>query len=245
LGGLDVRGIRAFNQRDTAQETTTISDNAIHDVRRFFAMTFEEPSSFDQQFRTRRVPRDARPSFASQIERLPPSAKPVVVSLFEREDWAGEYILANRPQLIRIFWSRTGNAQDAEGMISDLYIRASKHRKPDHPERWLVSVAQNLAIDHFRVKSREAARFLPLPDDELLAADFDDPSEAEELREALVAAIGRLQAHHQEVIVSRFLEDRSVEEIAKQEGIGTTTTYERLRRALAEMKDVISREFPW
>ena len=113
-------------------------------------------------------------------------------------------------------------------------------------ETWLFTIARNLVIDHSRKRTMNSLDELVegATDDDRpmsfeLAADeptpFDRVANLED-REQIAAALLELDTLHREVLVLRFHEDLSLEEIAKVTRAPLSTVKSRLYRGLAMLK---------
>lgn len=124
--------------------------------------------------------------------------------------------------LFRYLYARCGDAGLAEELTGDLWVRVVEHLPafrfprgdPDAAfAAWMYRIARNLVIDYYRRKGgahEPLAETLSAPDDppdaQLIAAD-----ERQDLR----AAMERLTAEQREVLMLRFVEERSNAEVAR------------------------------
>jgi RNA polymerase sigma-70 factor (ECF subfamily) len=132
-----------------------------------------------------------------------------------------------------------GNADAAEDAVQDAWLSAYRqiHRlRQDELFRvWLFRIARNTAIT--RVRRRAAARLVPL-DEAAAVAEADDaepaftPEEAAEVHRCLA----RLEPEHREVLVLRFLEAMSYEQIAAVMGEKLGTVKSRIHYAKHAMR---------
>jgi RNA polymerase sigma-70 factor (ECF subfamily) len=111
-------------------------------------------------------------------------------------------------RVYRYLYTHTGRIEDAEDLTQEVFLRAFQgigaYRDHGAPfSAWLMRIAHNLLIDHYRRKDR--LRFVPF--DEPVTASLDDPV-AEAERDADTATlnglIGRLSPREKEVISLRF-----------------------------------------
>jgi RNA polymerase sigma-70 factor (ECF subfamily) len=120
----------------------------------------------------------------------------------------------------RYLLHRVGSHTLAEDLTSETFLRALRQLgtftwQGRDLGAWLVTIARNLAFDHFK-----SARFrLEVTTGDLLDADrADDGIEDAVLSrldsEKLIAAVRRLSSEQQECIALRFLQDLSVSETA-------------------------------
>jgi RNA polymerase sigma-70 factor, ECF subfamily len=152
-----------------------------------------------------------------------------------RENYAGIYRAAYRI---------TGNADDAEDVLQNVFLRMWKRDSAQSPvenlSSFLYRSAINAALDV--VRSRRRKRDLPLEEFEPVLADPahrrpDRTHAAGEIREWLRRALARLNPREAQMFVLRFFEGKDNPEIAQL--LDTTTgtvavTLSRTRSRLAK-----------
>ncbi|MHB8757706.1 MAG: RNA polymerase sigma factor [Bacillota bacterium] len=129
----------------------------------------------------------------------------------------------------------TGDPHDAEDVAQETFVRAYFALDRFIPIRggfpaWLVRIATNLSLTRLR-RRRES----PTEADERLPDLGPGPAEAaerDETREAVRRAVGELPDRYQTVVLLRFVQDLSYDEIAEEMGIPRNTVATWLRRAL-------------
>ena len=140
----------------------------------------------------------------------------------------------------------------AEDLFQQTWIRVAEKIRNYDPKRifdnWLFTVARNLAFDHMR-RYRPESLDEPMPSGEsrleLLASD--SPGAMEEMlgaeRAALVgAAMETLPLIFREVLSLRFESDMKLEEIAAILQIPLSTVKSRLRRALEDLRNILTNQ---
>jgi RNA polymerase sigma-70 factor, ECF subfamily len=114
---------------------------------------------------------------------------------------------------------RTGNAQDAEDLTAKVFYRAMSHIQHYEDkgvpfQAWLYRIAHNLVANFHRDQGRR--KIIPLDDyvaQSLKSEAPDKQAEANEEQEQLLAAIRRLPAERQELLLLKFIEQKSNAEI--------------------------------
>jgi RNA polymerase sigma-70 factor, ECF subfamily len=114
---------------------------------------------------------------------------------------------------------RTGNAQDAEDLTAKVFFRAMSHIQHYEDkgvpfQAWLYRIAHNLVANFHRDQGRR--KIIPLDDyvaQSLKSEAPDKQAEANEEQEQLLAAIRRLPAERQELLLLKFIEQKSNAEI--------------------------------
>ncbi len=124
-------------------------------------------------------------------------------------------------------------------------IRAGSYKEEGKFIQWVMRIAHNLIIDHFR-KSRR----LPLFDnshedfDIFETIKFTDPSIEErivtdQIHQDVRVLIEHLPAEQKEVLYMRHYYDMSFKDIAEQTGVSINTALGRMRYALINIRKLI------
>ncbi|HEY9126322.1 MAG TPA: sigma-70 family RNA polymerase sigma factor [Acidobacteriaceae bacterium] len=159
-------------------------------------------------------------------------------------------IVRYQHRLLRYLLYLTGNREQAEDLFQEVWmrvlVRGSQFNGKARFDTWLFTVARNLVIDLRRKRTMSSL-------DELSEAAGDDdrsspieiPSEGPspfdeyasvESRQRLAGALLSMEPLYREVLVLRFHEDLSLEEIATVTHAPLSTIKSRLYRGLAAMK---------
>jgi RNA polymerase sigma-70 factor, ECF subfamily len=151
-------------------------------------------------------------------------------------------------QVYRHVYSKVSNQADAEDITQEAFVKAwkaiHKYRKTESPFiAWLITIARNLIADHYKKRTDhvnlddvvEKSPAQPLSDPERLAeAGFN--------RDLVKQAVLKLEGDKQKVIMMRFIDGFSYEEIAqamnKSEGAIRVIQY----RALNELRRWVKRD---
>ena len=140
--------------------------------------------------------------------------------------------------LVRQLYALTGDADEARDCVQEAFVRAwSRHRSLDaaeHPEAWVRTTAQRLAVSRWRrwVRGRRD------PDRALTAADVVPA--VNESRVAVVAALQQLPYPQREALVLHHVADLPVAEIASQTGVPEGTIKARLSRGRAALAALLA-----
>ncbi len=161
-----------------------------------------------------------------------------------------ELIVRYQHRLLRYLLFLTGNRETAEDLFQEVWmrvlVRGGQFNGRARFETWLFTIARNLVIDQRRKRTMSSLDELidGAGDDDRsmcfeVAADdptpFDRVSNLED-REKIAAALLELDTLHREVLVLRFHEELSLEEIAKVTRAPLSTVKSRLYRGMAMMK---------
>ncbi len=145
------------------------------------------------------------------------------------------------------FSLRVNDPALAEDLTADVFVRmVQKIRTFRYKNKpllaWLYTIARNLLTDYYRAQQREAGN---MPLEESLIAGDDNPARQAEQRlaaDCLRSALKYLTEEQQQVIVGKFIEERSNLEMArlleKTEGAVKSLQH----RALAALRRAIAKE---
>lgn len=143
-----------------------------------------------------------------------------LVELAKQEpDAFGELYRRCVDRIYTYIYYRTGNVADAEDLTARTFHQALTHlpKYTDHGVpfvAWLYRIAHNLVANHHRSHSRW--KLTPLEDLELIGKPADGPervAESNERRRALWSAIRRQPEERQRLLILKYAERLSNEEI--------------------------------
>lgn len=152
-----------------------------------------------------------------------------------------QLLLPLYPRLQRVALRLLGNAEDAEDMVQEVYMKLWSKRDalPDvkDVEAYCVTLTRNMCIDRLRMAEMEKADVDEVPT--MLAATDDVEAQVErrDAVEQVKQIIGTLPEHQQQVITLRDMEDCSFEEIAEQTGLTAVNIRMLLSRARRTIRE--------
>lgn len=166
-----------------------------------------------------------------------------------------QLIVKFQHRLLRYLLFLTGNREHAEDIFQEVWMRVltrgTQFNGKSRFETWLFTIARNLVIDQRRKRTMSSLDELfeaggdddrPLafevPDHE--PGPFDRMSSVED-REQIASALLQLDTLYREVLVLRFHEDLSLEEISKVTRAPLSTVKSRLYRGMASIKPRLER----
>ena len=169
-----------------------------------------------------------------------------------------ELIVRYQHRLMRYLLFLTGNRDTAEDIFQEVWmrvlVRGGQFNGQARFETWLFTIARNLVIDQRR--KRTACSLDELfegnsDDDRPMSFEaqdgeptpFDRVSNLED-RERIARALLELDTLHREVLVLRFHEELSLEEIAKVTRAPLSTVKSRLYRGMAMIKPSLDHAAP-
>lgn len=141
---------------------------------------------------------------------------------------------------------RTSNATIAEDLTSEVFLNAWKaiERYEDRGyafSTWLLRLAHNEVADHYRTQRRNT----PFPETDTFASEEGDPSSFAELQVeqvTLLHAVRQLPDEWQQIILLRFVEGVSFDEIAMIVGKSSGACRVTQHRALARLRQILTVE---
>lgn len=151
--------------------------------------------------------------------------------------------------LLKFLTRMTGQPQMAEDLVQETFIRLLRYcgSSPQCFRPWIYQIARNLARDTFRSAAvRRETDYLPDEDQE--SEWMADPLETENLalqtsdRQQVNALLQNLPARQREVIVLRFYQELSLEEISTITGAPLGTVKSRLFHGLRRARMILEQE---
>ena len=145
-------------------------------------------------------------------------------------------------KLYRVAFQLLGNAQDAEDMVQEAYLRLWKKRNelpPDivHAEAYCVTLVKHLCHDKFRlIHPDEDER----PPEELHLAEHINMAHEVELRDEanqVMTLIEQLPEQQKQIMRMRDVEDRPYDEIEKATGLTSVNIRVLLSRARKKIRE--------
>ncbi len=156
-----------------------------------------------------------------------------------------QLVEAYREPVFRLALRMCGNAADAEEAAQEAFIAAWRglpnFRGESKFSTWLYQLASHAAIDLLRREKRQIAAEditeVNAPDN---APDPQQRVEQSEQRQAVRDAIWQLTPEYRQIVVLRFLQELSYEEIGTALKLPVGTVKSRLNRARSQLKEILS-----
>nr|WP_246086996.1 SigE family RNA polymerase sigma factor [Nocardioides humi] len=146
---------------------------------------------------------------------------------------------AEAAPLYRAAWLLCGHRAEAEDLVQEtlakVYVRMHRRIGPrlDNPAAYAQTVLTRTFISGRRRRSSTETPYADLPG---LEAAGGDHAATTDLRVALVEALADLSPTDRAVVVLRYLDDLSVEQVADALGLTPGAVRNRSMRALARMR---------
>jgi RNA polymerase sigma-70 factor (ECF subfamily) len=167
-------------------------------------------------------------------------------------------IVLYQHRLLRYLLYLTGNREISEDLFQEVWmrvmVRGAQFNGQARFDTWLFTIARNLVIDLKRKRTMSSLDELfeaggeddrpmsfEVADDE--PTPFDRFSNLED-RERIAGALMELDTLYREVLVLRFHEELSLEEIAQVTRAPLSTVKSRLYRGMAAIKPKLERNHP-
>ena len=135
----------------------------------------------------------------------------------------------------------------AEDLLQDVFVKviqtlnSDKYQEEGKFQPWLMRIAHNLAIDHFRKAKRYPTIIMEDGSNVFNSIQFaedsiEDLKVKEETLEMVKRMIEDLPETQKEVLIMRHYLDMSFQEIADQTGVSINTALGRMRYALIHLR---------
>jgi len=177
----------------------------------------------------------------------------LVKNYINGEEKALEVLINRHNQRISSFiYSKVLDRDVTEDIFQDTFIKVIKTlRRGSYSEEgkflpWVMRIAHNLVIDHFR-KNKRMPMFEGSDDFNIFSVIGDDKLNAEkqiikdQIDSDLNLLIEELPEDQKEVLMMRIYRDMSFKEISENTGVSINTALGRMRYALINLRKVIEK----
>jgi len=173
----------------------------------------------------------------------------VLITLYRNGNEAAFNLLVDRYQS-KVFTTIFLIVKDqdvAEDLLQDVFVKvlhtlnSDKYNEEGKFQPWVMRIAHNMAIDHFRKAKRYPTILLEDGSNLLNSLSFaEDSSEEQRIKEETLVwvrnLIDELPEAQKEVVIMRHYLDMSFQEIAEQTGVSINTALGRMRYALNHIR---------
>ena len=147
--------------------------------------------------------------------------------------------------LYRVAYHLTSNAQDAEDLLQDMYLKLWQKRDdlPDDAmkEGYLVTMMRNLFVDQRRLKHLDDSAELKTDDEPPDERSLDHQIVARDELRQMEGLISELSERDAQVIKMHVMEDRSYEEIEHDTGLSQGNIRIIVMRTKKKLKERFNR----
>ena len=168
------------------------------------------------------------------------------------ESALGMLIQRHQSQIFSFLMSKLKNKAIAEDLFQDVFVKvintmkAGKYNEEGKFLPWVMRIAHNLVIDHFR-KSNRMPAFRNTDEFDIFSVLGDGNLNAEKqlIQEQIFSdvkeLVNELPEEQKEVLVMRMYKDMSFKEISENTGVSINTALGRMRYALINMRKLIKK----
>jgi len=187
------------------------------------------------------------------MRKEPISDATLVSSYIKGDESSLEVLIKRHKQRIYSFiYSKVYDRDIAEDVFQDTFIKVIRTlKKGKYNEEgkflpWVMRIAHNLVIDHFR-KSNRMPKFDNSGEFSIFSVLSDNSLNAEkkiiknQVESDVRRLIEELPEDQKEVLVMRMYQDMSFKEISERTGVSINTALGRMRYALINMRKVIEK----
>jgi RNA polymerase sigma-70 factor (ECF subfamily) len=147
----------------------------------------------------------------------------------------------HQAMVFSIAWHMLRDRAVAEELAQDVFLSLHQHlaelESPEHVQYWLRRVTSNRALDEARRRQRRPMVSLENAPEPVAVTSTGDPL----LGTALKKLVAALPEKSRAIVVLRYQEDLDPAEIARVLGIPVGTVKSQLQRALALLREKLSR----
>ncbi|MBC3841879.1 SigE family RNA polymerase sigma factor [Streptacidiphilus sp. 4-A2] len=146
-----------------------------------------------------------------------------------------EFVAARWGALVQMSYLLTGDFHEAEDLVQATLVRVYPHWPRIRPESAVGYLRRALVNTYYsRARRRRVTQLLtPFLPENPAPRSGAEPGEE---RDQLVAALARLPARQRAVVVLRYWEDLSAEQVAQELGCSVGTVKSQASRALAKLR---------
>ncbi|MDG2173099.1 MAG: sigma-70 family RNA polymerase sigma factor [Flavobacteriales bacterium] len=178
----------------------------------------------------------------------------LVSSYINGDEKSLEILIKRHKQRIYSFiYSKVLDRDLTEDVFQDTFIKVIKTLKlGNYNEQgkfvsWVMRIAHNLVIDHFR-KNKRIPKFENSYDFDIFSVLSDSSLDAEKsmIKSQILNDVKKLIEHlpndQKEVLKYRFYNDMSFKEISDKTGVSINTSLGRMRYALINLRNIIDKK---
>jgi RNA polymerase sigma factor (sigma-70 family) len=157
-------------------------------------------------------------------------------------------VLSHQQAVFRLAYLLLGDADDAEDIAQETFLRAWNYLKRFDSTRplrpWLLSICANLARNRRRSAGRYVSALMRAFRDEPKQLAIEENSARNTEANELWHAVQKLDVPDQQIVYLRYFLDLPVAETADVLQVAEGTVKSRLSRALEKLRKIIHQEFP-
>jgi RNA polymerase sigma-70 factor (sigma-E family) len=149
-----------------------------------------------------------------------------------------EFMAESGDALLRLATLLTADRGLGEDVYQEtLHRLAARWSRVDNPRAFCRRVMHNIVIDQARARGRRPRQLGLVQGHESSDPRSGDPVAAVELRPALLAALSTLTPQQRAIVVLRYFDDRSENDVAGLLGVSPGTVKSTASRAVAQLRE--------
>ena len=172
---------------------------------------------------------------------MSPATAPLPVAVAQVQEFERIY-REYAPLVYRTAWGVLGRREDAEDVLQTVFLKLLRRECPpdlgQNPKAYLYKAAVTVSLDIVKARRRRPVLVEDLDRLEVAAVP-SDPRFDEAVHQRLVEAIAQLSAEAAETVLLRYMQNKSVAEIASGLGVSRTVVAVRLFRARARLRKLL------
>ena len=151
----------------------------------------------------------------------------------------------NEPRLKGWLIKQTGNQDQAQDLLQDVFIKAMQHKtifcSIDNAKSWLFKVAKNSFIDAYR--KNKGHTFSTVDDVDIADPELESDIEAPitDLQQCLIRVVSELDEEDKEIIEQCDMQGVTQADYAKQKQLTLSATKSRIQRARKKLREQMIR----
>lgn len=159
------------------------------------------------------------------------------------KDALGELYDAYLSRIYRFVYFRVGNREDAEDLTEQVFVKIFEHIETYEErglpfEAWIFRIARNQITDFYRAHKEK----IPLEEAKEVVDPHPMPEEETEQKleyDRVRAAMKKLPMHYEEIILLKFIEEKSTEEMSLILGKSAPHVRVLAGRAIAKLREIL------
>jgi len=143
-------------------------------------------------------------------------------------------------RLFGYFYRLTGNRDDANELLSELFLKIVEKIgtcRPEAFDAWLFKMASNLFVDYIRSKKRRQKMLDHIT--EQMQSQTQPDQNSDDMADKLTEQLQRLDAETAEIIAMRYYSGLSFEELAKIRNEPVGTCLSKVHRGLKKLRQLM------
>ena len=159
----------------------------------------------------------------------------------------GVLYLRHLDAIYRYIYFRVADKDEAEDLTEDVFFRAwealGRYKPGQYPfTSWLYRIAHNITVDHHRKRPNATLADAEFQRDLSETGSTEQIVEHNQDAQAIANAIKRLDGEEQQVVILRFVEGLSHQEVADVIGKSNESSRVILHRALARLSRYLKQD---